>query len=256
MIFDINAFIGKWPHWPVRSGSAAEVGEELAGWGIDRAAICSTRSIFVHWDDGNCEVEQACGQHPDRLVPFACLGTLELSHALPRQDYDFAGYAARGFRGVRIYPQHHSYHPLYEPFVDRILEETVTRGWPVLLPLRLGMNWALPSLDLGMMHALVLRHPRASWLLSGINYLHEFRMAVSLMRRLETVHVETSCVMGYAGISKLVSECGPERILFGSGAPIQHGGAGVEKILRAGINESAREAILGGNALRLLGLNP
>ena len=255
MIFDINAFIGKWPYWPVRSGSAAEVAEELADWGIDRAAICSTRSIFVHWDDGNCEVEQACAQHPDRFVPFACLGTLELSHALPVRDYDFAGYAARGFRGVRIYPQHHSYHPLYEPFVDRLLEEAVTRGWPVMLPLRLGMNWALPSLDLATIHELVLGHPRATWVLSGINYLHEFRMAVSLMRRLETVHVETSCVMGFAGIAKLVAECGAERILFGSGAPIQHGGAGVEKILRADIADSAREAILGGNAQRLLGLN-
>jgi predicted TIM-barrel fold metal-dependent hydrolase len=255
MIFDINAFIGKWPYWPVRSSAAAEVAEELTGWGIDCAAICSLRSIFVHCDDGNCEVEHACGQHPDRFVPFACLGTLELSHALPSRDYDFAGCAARGFRGVRIYPQHHSYHPLYEPFVDRILEEATARGWPVLFPLRIGMNWAMPSLDLAVMHALVLRHPRTTWVLAGINYLHEIRMAVSLMRRLETVHMETSCVMGFAGISKLVSECGAERILFGSGAPIQHGGAGVEKILHANINDGAREAILSGNAHRLLGMN-
>lgn len=255
MIFDMNAFIGKWPYWPVRASTAAEVGEALAGWGIDCAAICSTRSIFVHWDDGNCEVEQACGQHPRRFVPFACLGTLELSHARSQRDYDFAGYAARGFRGIRIYPQHHSYHPLFEPCTDRILEEATARGWPVLLPLRIAMNWALPSLDLAVMHELVLRHPRTTWVLSGINYLHEFQMAVSLMRRLQTVHVETSCVMGFAGISKLVRECGPERILFGSGAPIQHGGAGVEKILHADIGDGARAAILGGNARRLLGLN-
>ena len=35
---------------------------------------------------------------------------------------------------------------------------------------------------------------------------------------------------------------------------LQHGGAGVEKILRANIGDSAREAILAGNAQRLLGI--
>ena len=120
---------------------------------------------------------------------------------------------------------------------------------------RASGKWAMPSLDLAVIHELVLRHARATWVLAGINYLHEFRMAVSLMRRLATVHVETSCIMGFAGIAKLVFDCGAERILFGSGAPIHHGGAGVEKILRADIGDSAREAILGGNAQRLLGLN-
>jgi predicted TIM-barrel fold metal-dependent hydrolase len=109
-------------------------------------------------------------------------------------------------------------------------------------------------LDMAVINELVQRHPRAVWILSGINYLHEFRTAVCLMRRLETVHVETSCVMGFAGIAKLVSECGAGRILFGSGAPIQHAGAGVEKILRAEIAAADREAILSGNAKRLLRL--
>ncbi len=78
-------------------------------------------------------------------------------------------------------------------------------------------------------------------------------MAVSLMRRFESVHLETSCVMGFEAIAKTVSQCGAERLLFGSGAPLQQGAAGVEKILKANIGDSAREAILAGNTLRLLG---
>jgi predicted TIM-barrel fold metal-dependent hydrolase len=254
VILDINAWIGKWPYWPIRATAPAEIAAELAGWRIDCAAICSTRSVFVHWDDGNCEVEQACREHPGSFVPFACLGTLELSHTLPRRDYDLAGYAARGFRGIRLYPQHHSYHPLYEPFVDPILEEAEARRWPVLLPLRIIMNWGMPQLDLAVIHDLVLRRPRTTWILAGVNYLHELQMAVSLMRRFESVHLETSCVMGFEAIAKTVSQCGAARVLFGSGAPLQHGAAGVEKILRANIGDSAREAIFAGNARRLLGL--
>lgn len=253
MILDVNAFIGKWPYWPVRSTGAGEIAGELKGWRIERAAICSTRSVFVHWEDGNREVGKACREYPGRFIPFACLGTLELSHMLPCGGYHFAGYAARGFRGIRLYPQHHSYHPLYSPFLDEILAEAEARRWPVVLPLRLIMNWGLPSLELAVAHDLVLSRPKTTWILAGVNYLHELQMAVKLMRRCENVHLETSCVMGFEAIVKTVAQCGAERLLFGSGAPYQHGAAGVEKILHANIGESAREAILAGNALRLLG---
>ncbi len=245
MIFDVNAFIGKWPYWPVPAA-------ELENWGIARAAICSTRSLFVNWEDGNCETEIAVAASAGAMVGFACLGTRELSHALPKGDYDFEGYVRRGFKGVRLYPQHHSYHPLYSEFVDHILEDAEDRGWPVLLPLRTIMNWGMPMLELPVIEGVVERHPRVNWILAGINYLHELQLAIALMKRHETVHLETSCVMGYEAIAKLVEQCGAERILFGSGAPIQHGGAGVAKIAHAHINDAAREAIFSGNALRIL----
>ena len=76
----------------------------------------------------------------------------------------FDGYAARGFRGVRLYPQHHSYHVLCESFVDQILEDAAARGWPVVLPLRIFMNWGMPSLDLAVIDAIVMRHPRVRWI--------------------------------------------------------------------------------------------
>jgi Amidohydrolase len=253
MIYDANAFIGKWPYWPVRSSSPAQVIGELVNWRIDRAVICSTRSVFVHWEDGNVEAAAAVREHPSQLTKFACLGTLEFSHALQPRAYGFADYVARGFRGVRLYPQHHSYHPLYEPFVDSILEDAASRAWPVLLPLRIIMNWGLPCLDLSVMEALVMRHAHVNWILSGINYFHELQLAISLMRRFPSVHMETSCVMGYAAITKIVQQCGAQQILFGSGAPVQHGGAALTKILHSALSTSDREAILGGNLQRLLG---
>ncbi|MGH9449865.1 MAG: amidohydrolase family protein [Terriglobia bacterium] len=255
MILDIHAYVGKWPYWPVSVSTASQLLEVLDKAQIDRAAVCSTRSLFVNWEDGNQEAERAVREHSPRMIAFACLGPLELSHTVGQGDFDFAGFAARGFRGFRLYPQHHTYHPLHEPFVDRIAEEAAVRGWPILLPLRVLMNWGVPSLDLACMVALVERHPRAPWILAGINYFHELRAAVSLLRRHPSVYLETSCVQGFDAIRKLVEECGSQQLLFGSAAPLQHAGAALEKIIRSRISDSDREAILGANASRLLRLD-
>lgn len=252
MIFDANAFLGRWPYWPVQRTQPEQIAASLGGLRIERAAVCSTRSVFVNWEDGNREAEAAAEHHPV-FVPFACLGTLELSHSWQPAQYEFATYAQRGFRGVRLYPQHHSYHLLFEDFVDLILEDAAARGWPVVLPLRIIMNWGVPSLDPSVMQAIVARHPRVRWILAGVNYLHELQMAVSLMKQYETVHLETSCIMGYAAIEKTIQRCGHEQLLFGSGMPWQEAAAGLGKITHARISSAAREAVLGNNLLRLIG---
>lgn len=236
-----------------RSSSAEELLHELEGIGIESAAICSTRSVFVSWQDGNDEMEVIAGKHKPRLIPFACLGTQELSHALNAKPLDFDSYVKRGFRGVRLYPQHHSYHLLFQKFLDEILEDAAKRQWPVVLPLRIIMNWGMPSLDPAVMNALIERHPKVKWILAGVNYLHELQMATSLMLKYRNVFLETSCVMGYAAIEKTVELCGQDQLLFGSGAPLQHAGAGLSKIVHAKLTESAREAILGKNFSRMLG---
>jgi predicted TIM-barrel fold metal-dependent hydrolase len=199
-------------------------------------------------------VERAICNNPESLVPFACLGTFELSHHAADRKHDLKAYRERGFRGIRLYPQHHSYSVLCEPFVDDICEQAQSLNFPVLLSLRAIMNWGVPALELRDMLGIVERHPRVPWILSGINYLHEIRCAVMLLRRYSSVFLETSCVMGYEAIQKTVNECGYEQILFGSAAPIQHGRANLEKILHARVGDCAREAILSGNAKRLLKL--
>ena len=254
MILDSNAFIGKWPYWPVDHSEAGDVVASLRTFTVEGAAICSTRSIFVNWQDGNDEAETAAKMGGGHLIPFACLGTLELSHAFHGLDYDFAGHAARGFRGIRLYPQHHSYHPLYSTFIDVILEDAAARKWPVMLPIRVIMNWGIPSLAPDVMFALVTRHSKVNWILAGINYLHELQMASTLMQMYPNVTLETSCIMGYAAIEKTVQQCGHHQLLFGSGAPLQHAGAGLSKIIHARITDEARAAILASNFQRLLGV--
>ena len=135
------------------------------------------------------------------------------------------------------------------------LEDAAARRWPCLLPLRVVMNWGMPMLDLPVIEALVTRHPRVTWILSGINYLHELQLAVSLMRRHATVHLETSCVMGYAAIEKLIGQVGAERLLFGSGALDKSPGAAKAFVDYCTLPEEDKQKIAGHNLARLLKLD-
>jgi predicted TIM-barrel fold metal-dependent hydrolase len=253
MRIDVHAYIGKWPYWPVPHNTPEQVASVMDAAEINMAVVTSTRSLFVNWPDGNVEASRAEAEHPDRFVPFACVGPPELSHKLDANP--FHAHREQGVRGIRLAPQFHTYHLLYEPFIDELCEDAASLGIPIQLPLRVLMNWGMPMLDLGTMAAIVERHPRTPWILTGLNYFHELRVGLALMRRFTSVHIETSCIQGFEAIAKVVQEMGADRILLGTGLPLQNAAAGVRKLERARISDSEREAIFCGNAKRLLRLD-
>lgn len=250
MIIDCHAYIGRWPYWPVPDSSAEEIASLAARAGIGRAVVTSTRGLFVSWPDGNREAQAAAEAHRDRLVAFAVAGPPELSHRLEAHHLPLDA----SVRGVRLFPQFHTYHLLYEPFVDALCEQAASLEIPVQLPLRVLMNWGMPMLDPGWIAAIVGRHPKTPWILTGLNYFHELRIGLALMRRHASVHLETSCIQGFEAIRKIVEQVGSDRLLFGSGLPFQNAAAGLAKLTHARISDAAREAVLGGNARRLLKL--
>ena len=252
MRIDIHAYIGKWPYWPVPQASAEDVMATMDKAGIDSAVITSTRSLFVNWRDGNAEAAQAEANYVKRFLAFACIGPPELSHKLDANPFDLSKHSS--VRGVRLAPQFQTYHLLYEPFIDDLCEKAAVLGIPVQLPLRVLMNWGMPMLELGWIAAIVERHPRTPWILAGLNYFHELRVGLALMQRFSAVHIETSCIQGFEAIPKIVQQVGSDRILFGTGLPLQNASAAVSKVENARISDSDREAIFSGNARRLLKL--
>lgn len=252
MRIDAHAYIGKWPYWPISQSTPEQVAATMDKARINTAVISSTRSLFVSWLDGNTEASRVETRFPDRFISFPCIGPPELSHKLDANRFELN--KESGVRGVRLAPQFHTYHLLYEPFIDDLCEQAAFLEVPVQLPLRVLMNWGMPMLELGWLGAIVERHPRTPWILTGLNYFHELRVGLGLMRRFPAVHIETSCIQGFEAIAKLVQEVGSDRLLFGTGLPLQNAAAGVTKIERARISDSDREAIFFGNARRLLKL--
>lgn len=248
MRIDINACFGHWQYWDLYDRSPDDLIGLMDRHGIDRAAVLSLRGVFLDWRKGNEETLFAAGRYPDRLVPFATISPFlggnggELERALDA-----------GCRGVRLYPSFHSYR-LDSEFVDDVCWVAADRQVPVMIPTRLMMNWRFTPVPLDSIGAVVERHPPATFILSGPNYLIEFQALVRLMKRCPNALYEISCLQGFNAVAKLVAEVGAERVLLGTGAVLNYPACNVLKLDHAELADGQRTAIASTNALNLLGL--
>jgi len=247
VIIDINAYCGNWPYWPLTVTTSAELVRLLDQFDIDRAVITSTKGIFLAPADGNSHTARVVAENPTRLIAFATVSPT---------DADAAGQLERcadhRMAGVRLFPQHHGYRFDDDPILAEILEVADARRLPLLIPVRVMGNWSMPTLDVRQIGELAGRFPDVQFIAAGVNY-GEVRDTLSVMRRHPNVALETSCLQLHEGVKTFVERVGAERLLFGSGLPLQYPGAGLAKILHAEIGDAARELILGQNAQRLLG---
>lgn len=249
MIVDINAYCGNWPYWPIAHKTAAEIVALMDRAGIDRAAITSTQGPFVGSPEGNAETAYIVAGQPDRLIGFATASPTDGEAAL----VDLARCHDAGMRGLRLFPQHHQYRLDDDPVLGEILATVARWGWPVLVPIRLIMNWGMPGFDVREIGNLAARYPSIRFIVGGVNY-GELRDALAVMRRNPNVSIETSCLQIHEGVKTLVERAGSGRVYFGSGLPLQYPAAGLAKVQHAEIDEASKAAILGDSAARLLAL--
>ena len=248
MTIDINGYCGKWPYWKPKYDGIEDLLRIMDSHHIRRSAICSTRGIFVDWIEGNEETLGLAATYPDRLIPFGTFSPGEFKSDLE----SLKGQFERGLRGLRLFPQHQLYRLSEEPDVRRAVEISAQAGAPVLIPVRLLMDWRLPMLSVMDIGALAGSFPQVPIILGGVNY-GELRDALSVLSKHPNVYLETSCFQLLKGVDCLVDAFGPDRILFGANLPLQSASCQLEKVLVAEISESDRRKILEGNAEELLG---
>ncbi len=247
--FDVNACFGHWPYWDLPHKRPEDLVGLMDRNGIDRAVVMSLRGLFIDWRAGNQETLAATKHHPDRLVPAATV-----SPFLDGSADDVHRLADASFRVIRLYPLFHNY-ALEGAFTDAVCRAAGERGLPVSIPTRPMMNWRFKTIDIAAIGAVVDRHPRTTFLMSGPNYLVEFQALVLLMQRCRNVVYEVSCVQGYDAVRSLVDRVGADKLLFGTGAVLHYPACNVAKLDGAKITGEQRRAIAGENALRLLNLS-
>lgn len=245
--FDVNAYFGHWPFWRVPQTSPDELIALMDRHDIRRAAVMSLRGLYIDWQAGNDEALDASAKYPDRFVPAATISPF------PGGGGDAVRrVVGRGARLIKLFPGCHNYR-LSDPFVDEICEAATEQRVPVSIPTRIMTNWRFQPLPLAEVASVVERQPATMFVLSGPNYLAEFRDLVHLMRRSSNTVCETSCMQGYDSIGRLAGEVGNDRVLFGTGAVLNNPSCNVAKLDHATVSEEHRVWIAWRNAERLLG---
>ena len=115
------------------------------------------------------------------------------------------------------------------------------------------MNWGLPVLPVEQVQPLLEAFPEVDFVVDGAN--HEAAAMIRLMERFGRLHLGTSCFQEPFGMETLVEAVGHDRVLFSTGLPIQYPACALARVEMAEISNEAKDAILGGNAARLMGLH-
>ena len=89
--------------------------------------------------------------------------------------------------------------------------------------------------------------------MAGINY-GELRRSIELLNLYENLYVEISCLQAMEGVKQIVGTAGDNRILFGSGIPLQYPAMSLAKVIHADISQRQKEKIFYRNAKQLLAM--
>lgn len=247
MRIDINAFFGHWPYWPLPATGGDDLLRLMDRHGIDRAAVTSLRGLFGDWPTANAETLALARAHPDRFIPVACLSPMTDGGAEPLRRL-----VNDGFRACRLYPLLLQGYSLRSPFASEIAATAGECGIPVIVPTRPMMNFRFPTLPIDDIADLAGRFPDTQFILSGPNYLSEFRAAAEAMQAHANLAIETSCMQGLHAIARMAGMVGADRVLFGTGTLLQYPACGVVKLEQADVTAEQRAAVEGRNAKRML----
>jgi predicted TIM-barrel fold metal-dependent hydrolase len=249
-MLDISGFTGPWPYWDIAHKTPEAILSLMDRYQIQTLGVCSTRSIFWDWRQGNEEAITLAKKYPARFLAFVSLSPILPAPDLVRLLHD---YKRRQAKGLRLYPQHHGYSLTASSGAAKILKTAEEIALPVVLPFRAIMNWGLPELGRSDIEATVSRYPKGRFVLSGINY-DTTLWAYDFMQRFPNTYLEISGLQGFRAVDDAVRALGAKRILFGSGLPLLYPACSVEKLKVSKLTPDQKHAVAEGNAHDLLGI--
>ena len=252
LIIDIHVHSGKWMDVYIPAASEERIVEKMDQVGVSKACI----NGILHPDVtiGNDRVAAAIRRFPDHLIGFAALNPY---HARPMIDEIKRCVEELGMKGLKVhqmvaYPQH-SVTP-----IDAILPEW-TQVWDYLS----GRD--MPVLFHGVVtEEVIARYPDIPFVMAhGLNvefraHAHPELTSPAVFRRWAAygnLHVETASTQNlWWYIREAVSVLGPERVLWGTDAPLDDFAQRLGVVLDSDLSEDEQRMVLGGNAARLMKL--
>ncbi len=234
-IIDVNTLFGPLPAASV--DLTVEVLLELmSNGGVESACTLSTLGLLLDSNVGNSATRAACSEYP-QLIPTATLNpTAFFGDAAPVQRLQ-----EEGFRLVRFFPALQEWPVTYQPF-GAMLELLADYNLPVMV------NVIHPG-QITALESFIGSYPTV--IFSGVDAVL-LPEAIAVLRKKSNWMLETSRLIAIGSIKQVVESVGPERLLFGTGAPAQSLSAALRALEHAGIPDADRRLILSENAGRIL----
>ena len=249
MMIDLNSFIGVWPSHPVK-GDASDVWDALRGIGVTRIfashlSVAWCRNPHVY-NRVLFEAVEACNDvwpvpildptvadWKRELVSFAAFDKIKMVRLLPNYgDYDLVDVG--GFL--------QAIHDAGLAVIVQTCLEDPRRQHPLAV---------VPSVPASAVVDMAERFPELCVVIGGAK-AGELRSLLERIVALPHVYCDTSQVDGLDAVKVLVDGGLGERLVFGSHAPLFMPHPAVGRVV-TDVDDDVAEAILSGNALRLLG---
>ena len=219
--------------------TADELVEHMDQAGVDKSVVFT----WPQWPDNNY-VAQATRDHPDRLIPFACVNPWS-PNALDELRGLLEG---AGFRGLKLHPFLHGYALDHHVLVDPIFAECEKHGVPILAHGLADNPFTMPLQFEQMARAF----PHVPLIMAHSGFMWRTVQAMEVARRCPNIFLETSGT-DVTDVRDFVVSLGPERVVMGTDTPYAFQDLELTKIHRAVEDPQARRLVTGGNLLQLLG---
>jgi predicted TIM-barrel fold metal-dependent hydrolase len=241
-LIDLHAHLGTWPFPIPAEDPVAGLVKLFRDYGIQLAAVSSAKAICYDMEEGNHDVARALPQI--RLLRgYVYTNPNYLRESCREMDRYLA---QPGFVGVKIHPTYAAC-PLGSAPMSRLIEQVAART--TLLKIH-----TYSAADAKAARTEAERHPELNFILAHA-CAAATRDAADVAVEFPNVFLEFSCSLAERGrVEYAVETCGSKQIVFGSDMDLLDPAFTLGMFDGAHLSGEDRQAVMYGNAARLLGL--
>lgn len=239
--FDCNCQVGRWgTPQPEMATDAAGLAEELAYNQIAEALVYHAFAKELSPSLGNARLGEEIAGFP--LHPCWVAMPHHTGEMPPPKELVDA-MLARGVRAVRLFPSFQQFR-LAPWCCGELLAELERRKVPVFVDLDQTAGW-------DEIAGVLAAFPVLRLVILRVGYRTD-RIIYPLLEKYPRLMIETSGYQTSSGIQTVCRRFGAERILFGTGLPINNAGVSIPMVTYAEISDREKQLIAGDNLRRLL----
>ena len=254
-LIDTNVYLGRWPFRRVPLDEPAALVAKLREQGVTEAWT-GTFDALLHKDisGANARLTADCERHGRGLL--SPIGTINPTLGGWAEDMRRCAEVHR-MRGIRLHPNYHGY-TLADPLAAQVLERAANLGLLVQIAVIMEEERTIhplvnvPAVDTAPLVPLMKKIP--SLRLQLLNAFRTLRGAPLAALAAQRVGFDIATLDGLEGIANLVKLIPPDRLSFGSYAPVFYFESAVFKLRESVLDESRLASIRSGSARRLVPL--